>query len=44
MPFESERAYAAACVQQGDGGRVVCVKGAHERLLPRCASMRTADG
>jgi magnesium-transporting ATPase (P-type) len=44
VPFESERAFAAACVQQGDGGRVVCVKGALERLLPRCASMRTADG
>lgn len=44
VPFESERAFAAACVQQGDGGRVVCVKGALERLLPRCASMRTAAG
>ncbi|MBX3462955.1 MAG: HAD-IC family P-type ATPase [Planctomycetes bacterium] len=43
LPFESERAFAAVLYQQ-DGRRHVAVKGALERLLPRCATMRTDGG
>lgn len=44
IPFESERAFAAAFVREADGRLHVAVKGALEALLPRCAAMRIADG
>jgi magnesium-transporting ATPase (P-type) len=43
LPFASERAFAAAFHAEDDGLHV-SVKGALERLLPRCTSMRTARG
>ncbi|MBX3133348.1 MAG: HAD-IC family P-type ATPase [Gemmatimonadaceae bacterium] len=43
IPFESERAYAAAFHQDATGIEV-SVKGAMERLLSRCTHMQTVDG
>jgi magnesium-transporting ATPase (P-type) len=43
IPFESERAYAAAFHEDATGIEV-SVKGAMERLLPRCTQMETANG
>lgn len=43
LPFESARAFAATFYAVEDVGHVA-VKGALERLLPRCTMMHTADG
>jgi P-type Ca2+ transporter type 2C len=43
LPFESARAFAATFYAVDDVGHVA-VKGALERLLPRCTAMHTADG
>lgn len=43
LPFESERAFAATFVRR-DGRVHVAVKGALERLLPRCTQMHGLDG
>ena len=43
LPFESERAFAATFYAVNDAGHVA-VKGALERLLPRCTAMHTVDG
>ncbi len=43
LNFESERAYAATFVRR-DGRIHVSVKGAMERLLPRCPQMQTPSG
>ena len=42
IPYESERRYAAAVVQED--GRRILVKGALETLLPSCTTMATPDG
>lgn len=36
IPFEPERRYAASFHRDGDGGEIVCVKGAPERVLDMC--------
>lgn len=43
LPFESARAFAATFYAVHDVGHVA-VKGALERLLPRCTAMHTTDG
>jgi magnesium-transporting ATPase (P-type) len=43
IPYESERRFAAT-VHEVEGGRLACVKGAAERLLPMCARMAGPDG
>ncbi len=43
IPYESERRYAAAVVEE-EGRRRLVVKGALETLLPRCTAMATVDG
>ena len=42
IPYESERRYAAAVVQED--GRRILAKGALETLLPSCTTMATPDG
>jgi P-type Ca2+ transporter type 2C len=43
LPFESERAFAATFYAVNAVGHVA-VKGALEKLLPRCTAMHTVDG
>lgn len=43
VPFESERAFAAAVVRTAAGPQA-SMKGALERVLPRCTRMLTSDG
>ncbi len=43
IPYESERRYAAAVIEE-EGGRRILVKGALETLLPSCTTMATPDG
>jgi P-type Ca2+ transporter type 2C len=43
VPYESDRAYAAAYVEH-DGRVIAAVKGALEVLLPRCDRMTMGDG
>jgi P-type Ca2+ transporter type 2C len=40
IPYESERRYAAT-LHDGPEGRLCCVKGAVERILPMCSRMAT---
>jgi magnesium-transporting ATPase (P-type) len=44
IPFASERRYMASLNEEGDGGRVVYVKGGPERMLELCTNQRTQDG
>lgn len=43
IPYESERGYAASLHGGAQGSRI-CVKGALEKILPMCRSMRTREG
>ncbi len=43
IPFESDRAFAATVVRT-DAGPYASMKGAVERVLPRCTRMLTEDG
>ncbi|WP_137887235.1 HAD-IC family P-type ATPase [Pseudomonas sp. 2FE] len=43
LPFDSARQYMAT-LHEIEGARIVCVKGAVERLLPSCASMLDRQG
>ncbi len=45
VPFDSERKYAAALTEDTSAGeKVVIIRGAPERILPRCAAALAADG
>ncbi|MCA8911202.1 MAG: HAD-IC family P-type ATPase [Planctomycetes bacterium] len=44
LPFESERQFAASYVRDDDGGVVVHVKGAPERILAMCTDALGPDG
>jgi magnesium-transporting ATPase (P-type) len=44
IPFESERRYMASLHKDPEGGTVVYVKGAPERLLELCSTERTEQG
>jgi len=43
IPYESERRYAAT-LHAGPEGRLACVKGAAERLLPMCGRVARPEG
>ncbi|QNM97894.1 cation-translocating P-type ATPase [Chitinimonas koreensis] len=43
LPFDADRQYMAT-LHEIEGTRVVCVKGAPEKLLPACSRMLDADG
>jgi len=43
IPFESERRFAAVFFEH-EGRHLVAMKGALEAVLPRCRTMRTAEG
>jgi magnesium-transporting ATPase (P-type) len=44
IPFESERRYSATVRTEADGGHVVYLKGAPERVLEMCSRMITPAG
>jgi magnesium-transporting ATPase (P-type) len=44
IPFESERRYMASLHKEPEGGNVVYVKGAPERVLEMCSTQRTEQG
>lgn len=44
VPFSSERKYMATLHEDGESGRIVCAKGAVERILGLCASQMGRDG
>lgn len=44
IPFESENKFMASLEQQADGSKYVLLKGAPDRLLPRCTSQLAASG
>jgi cation-transporting ATPase F len=44
VPFSSERTYMATLHDDGEHGRVVCVKGAVERILDLCSWEMRGDG
>jgi cation-transporting ATPase F len=44
VPFSSERKYMATLHADGENARIVCAKGAVERILDLCASQMCADG
>jgi magnesium-transporting ATPase (P-type) len=44
IPFESENRYMATLHENPDGGRLICVKGAPERVLEMCDRARVGGG
>jgi magnesium-transporting ATPase (P-type) len=44
IPFESERRYMASLHKTPDGGRVIFLKGAPERVLSMCSAQRASNG
>lgn len=44
VPFESERQYMATLHEVPDGGRVIYIKGAPEKILSLCEKQRTEQG
>ncbi|TVP88267.1 MAG: HAD family hydrolase, partial [Thioalkalivibrio sp.] len=44
IPFESERKYMATLDKDSEGDSRIHVKGAPDRILEMCSSVRTADG
>ncbi len=44
VPFSSERMFMATFHEDGAGGVLACVKGAPERVLARCTSVRDGAG
>ncbi|MDP3541970.1 MAG: cation-transporting P-type ATPase [Elusimicrobiota bacterium] len=44
IPFESDRQYMATLHESPDGGRVIYVKGALEKVLEKCGAALGADG
>ncbi|WP_423186010.1 cation-translocating P-type ATPase [Alishewanella sp. d11] len=43
IPFESENKFMASLEQQADGSKYVLLKGAPDRLLPRCTTQLAAN-